>query len=135
MSSTNSIRDPSAHLQQVTGGGCSLPSESGQQATPTHNYSEGNIMSIQLENVMSVYSGRVGSCCCGCSGKHTYAKAHQKAASKSRGYAVTDDEVNDKTVKLVVGKMNKEEKLDDDADDVKSVTVGNRLYVAYLVRS
>jgi hypothetical protein len=91
---------------------------------------------INLSKVQSVYSGKAGACCCGCAGKHTYAKATQAAAGKYRGYAVGDEECNDRVVKLIVNKMNKN-------PDVKkefgmaghifySVEVGQRLYVAYL---
>ncbi len=54
-----------------------------------------------IDQVMSVYSGKAGKCYCGCSGNHRYARAHREAAGKDRGYAVSDDEVNDTQVKKV----------------------------------
>lgn len=63
------------------------------------------LKSIKVAAVASVYSGKPG-CMCGCLGKHTYASAHRDAASKRRGYKVDDDEVSDRTVKLIVGKIN-----------------------------
>ena len=88
---------------------------------------------INVEDVMSVYSGKNGSCCCGCAGKHTYASATRTLASKDRGYAVSDDEVSDRTVKMIVRKMNKwPGKMEFDLGHV-AVVVNERLYVAYLI--
>jgi len=90
---------------------------------------------IKIEDVMSVYSGRPDCCCCGCAGKHTYAYAHRAEASKHRGYEVDDDQVSDRTVKLIVNKMNRlfetGVKPDVDAKDFVSVVGGSRLYIAY----
>jgi len=61
---------------------------------------------IEIDNVSSVYSGKPG-CACGCRGKYAYASRHRAWASKDRGYTVTADEVNDRTVKLMVNKINK----------------------------
>lgn len=60
---------------------------------------------VKLENVVSVYSGRVNACCCGCAGKHTYATAHRDFGGESRGYPVKDDEVSDRGVKTIFKKM------------------------------
>ncbi len=97
-------------------------------------------MKLEINQIASVYSGKDGECCCGCSGKHYYAKAHQAASSKSRGYAVTDDEVSDRMVKKVVNKINdvlampedvqKAYQLDVGASYV-SIVDGTRLYIAY----
>lgn len=88
---------------------------------------------VSLSEVSSVYSGKPG-CCCGCRGKHTYTQTHRQAASKSRGYEVTDDEVNDGVVKQIVGKINKllAEGLIPEVDDTYlAVELPNRLYVVY----
>ncbi len=87
---------------------------------------------IDMSQVASVYSGVNGRCCCGCAGKHTYASAHRDWASKNRGYAVASDEVNDRTVKLIVGKMQKLEPLPDGGDEYVAAVSGDRLYIAYL---
>ena len=58
-------------------------------------------MTLTLDNVASVYSGKRGRCACGCSGKHTYSTEHKVWASKDRGYDVGDDEINDRTVKMM----------------------------------
>jgi len=89
---------------------------------------------IDLQNVMSTYSGQRFKCACGCAGKHTYAKQYQELASKSRGYEVTDDEVSDRGVKIIVNKMNKlitEGYQTEVYDDFISVDTDERVYVAY----
>lgn len=93
---------------------------------------------IEVSGVASVYSGKDGKCCCGCSGKHTYATAHRKWASTWRGYTVGDDEINDRTVKLIVGKISRSDGVEYFGDKghrgstrFYSVVIGKRLYVAY----
>lgn len=88
--------------------------------------------SINVENVMSVYSGKDGRCCCGCSGKHTYASATREKAGKNRGY-----EISDRTVKMIVRKMNQfpgqlERTQLEGFTAHYSVVVNERLYIAYL---
>jgi hypothetical protein len=92
---------------------------------------------INVANVASVYSGTDGKCCCGCSGKHTYASAHQKWASGNRGYKVTVDQVNDRTVKMIVNKIENAiadgfEPHKHDPKQLVAVTRGKRLYIAYM---
>ena len=89
---------------------------------------------LVLENVSSVYSGVNGRCCCGCAGKHTYAQAHRRFASANRGYPVTDEEISDRSVKLIVGKIQKAGTAVA-KDDLVYAVVGKRLYVAYLKTS
>lgn len=91
---------------------------------------------IDLAKVAKVYSGRAGACACGCSGKYSYAKQHQAWGSKNRGYEVKDEEVNDRTVKLIVNKIIKAAESGagyNCEDDFIFTTVGNRDYVAYFV--
>src|ERR1041385_7510368 len=86
---------------------------------------------INVNDVMSVYSGLDGACCCGCAGKHTYASQYQAVASKHRGYTVDNDEVSDRTVKMIVRKMNQYPgKMEHDLGHV-AVVVNTRLYIAY----
>jgi len=93
---------------------------------------------VELNKVASVYSGQDGSCCCGCSGKHTYASQYRDWSSKDRGYEVKENEVSDRSVKTLVNKMNKlfedgvEKEDGDDPSNLVSVVNGNRLYIAYL---
>jgi hypothetical protein len=92
---------------------------------------------IDLARVMSVYSGATGKCHCGCSGKYSYAKAHQALGTKTRGYPMQDDDCSDRSVKLIVGKIEKalaagvEPVLAD--SELIAVTVGNRDYTVYFV--
>lgn len=86
---------------------------------------------IEINQVKSVYSGKPGRCCCGCSGIHRYAKDHRNWASKNRGYTVTDDEINDRFVKKVVNIINANIEVADVGVNNTSVEMNNRLYVAY----
>lgn len=61
---------------------------------------------IDKSKVRSVYSGRHG-CCCGCVGNHRYATAFRNEGSEHRGYTVRDDEVSDRSVSIIVNKMNR----------------------------
>ncbi len=62
-------------------------------------------MKFDFAKVTSVYSGRHG-CACGCRGKHSYSAAFVAAhPDGKRGYKVTPDEVNDKTVKMMFNKV------------------------------
>ncbi len=91
---------------------------------------------IVLRHVSSVYSGTHG-CCCGCKGKHTYASQHREWASKNRGYEVTDEDVGDRSVKLIVNRMNKmldngaKLEFPDNIAEFASVTTPKRVYIAY----
>lgn len=91
-------------------------------------------MTLTLDNVASVYSGKRGMCCCGCAGKHTYASALRDEASKSRGYVVRDEEVNDRTVKMIFNKVMKAYYKDVTkiSDTCYSYETDTRLYVVYL---
>lgn len=84
-----------------------------------------------VPQVKKVYSGTDGACMCGCKGSWKYASAHQAAGSASRGYPVTDADVSDRSVKLVVKKMLA-------CDDAKQDgnlyygTSNGRVYAVYL---
>lgn len=96
---------------------------------------------INVENVMSVYTGEAKTCMCGCKGNHRYASALRANASYRRGYVVGDDEVSDISVKRAVNRLNK--LIDWSNPDVVEKHVesdgytvwfdeGNRTVVAYL---
>ncbi len=96
---------------------------------------------IDITQVYDAYSGRPG-CACGCRGKHTYTSNHRAYASENRGYEVTDDEVNDKTVKLLVNKVQafldagEKPGIEIDICEPNYIAVeieDRRLYVIYLV--
>lgn len=91
---------------------------------------------IKLEDVKSVYSGKDGHCCCGCSGNHRYASAHAARAGKERGYAIDAHEINDKQVRRVFHIL-KEHSADAEYSTFvgsahASVVIGARLYIVYI---
>lgn len=93
---------------------------------------------IDIATVMSVYSGRAGVCACGCAGKHTYASAFRDAGTERRGYPIADDEINDRTVKTIVGKVNRivaeDPKALEQGDDCVFVETDSRLYIVRFAR-
>jgi hypothetical protein len=100
------------------------------------------VLAIELSNIESVYSGKAGLCACGCAGKYTFGTLHRELAQKRRGYSVDDDEVSDRTVKLVLNKIKKNAPLAEIFRNVDAecnpdfagyveLTLGSRVYVAY----
>jgi len=91
-------------------------------------------MRISKEQVLSVYSGIDGKCCCGCSGKHYYHSNQElrSMASKERGYEVTEEECSDKMINKIVKIINEAKELEDDMSSMKTAIIGNRVYIAYL---
>ncbi|MGH7974864.1 MAG: hypothetical protein ACREBR_05015 [bacterium] len=87
-------------------------------------------MNLELSQVLSVYSGINGRCCCGCAGKHFYASAQVQEAGKSRGYEVAPEEVSDKMIKKVYNILKTAVDVET-GDNNFSTVVGNRLYVVY----
>lgn len=94
------------------------------------------LMKIERDDVLYVYSGKANRCCCGCSGNYRYNSKYKDLGTKDRGYEVKDDEVNDKQVARVLTIMkNNADKLEEDYDDnLFSVQVDNRLYMVRLVK-
>ena len=60
---------------------------------------------LDVKNVTRVYNGKLGACMCGCSGKYTTASAYREHVSKERGYPVSDEEVSDRSVKIIAKKV------------------------------
>lgn len=83
---------------------------------------------IDAAKIASVYSGKPG-CMCGCRGKYHYASAFLAAERKKQGL-ITDDEVSDRSVKIIVGKLNKNPKTKIE-DGIASLHLENRTLVAY----
>ena len=93
---------------------------------------------IDIDKVMSVYSGVDGRCCCGCSGKHTTASKYREMRGKILGRPVKDDEINDRTVTMIVNRINKAiaagaESLEYGTSYV-SIINGKRNWIAYLLK-
>ena len=91
-------------------------------------------MKIDISKVRQVYSGKDGKCCCGCAGKHTYASAFREECSKSRGYPVEDEDISDRTVRMIVKKVQAQIDIGNiqyEKKDFISTVIGERLYVVY----
>ena len=80
--------------------------------------------------IVSVYSGIDGRCCCGCAGKHRYASEHREYSSKYRGYSVTDEDVSDRSVKIISNKVLNHKDSEHNGDH-SSLVSGNRVLVVY----
>ena len=90
------------------------------------------VMAVRLEDVVSVYSGKDGRCCCGCSGKHYIATAHRVEGCRRVGFYDTDAVVcNDVQVRRVMRIIQKTDSAKM-SDGFVEATVGGRLYIAYL---
>lgn len=56
---------------------------------------------LDLSNIIKVYNGKVG-CMCGCNGYYKVPAVNRELASKERGYAYGDEDVSDRSVKIIV---------------------------------
>ncbi len=95
------------------------------------------LQEITTAHVVSVYSGKLGKCMCGCSGNHRVNPEHRELAGKRRGYAISDDEVNLAQVTRVLRLIQAEgETAKIEAglggETIVYATVGKRELVAYL---
>jgi hypothetical protein len=63
------------------------------------------ILDIKFEDIISAYIGKRDECMCGCFGTYYYLECNKDKASKSRGYPVSPEEVNEKRVKYVFNKI------------------------------
>jgi hypothetical protein len=95
-----------------------------------------NLAKATPSDVLNVYSGKDGKCCCGCSGKYSYNSKRVEEGSKERGYTVDPEDCNDKMISKVLALM----KGNLDVVDVLSpehftLVVGTRLYMLILSRS
>ena len=92
-----------------------------------------DIQSIKHEDILSVYSGKDGHCCCGCAGTHSYNSFHVKEANKSRGYGGCEDEVNDRAIQRILNIVKKNvDKVEFNEEEFIGVTIGKRMYNIYL---
>ena len=57
---------------------------------------------MEIANVYKVYSGMRGHCMCGCTGKYSYTE--RGAKEHMPGYDVSDS-VNERSVKIIAGKV------------------------------
>lgn len=89
------------------------------------------IQSMTTDDVMSVYSGKVNMCCCGCAGNHRYNSKYREIAGVDRGYDVTDEDINDRQVKKVLNLIKTHEAIAQDGDSYIAIELENRLYIVY----
>lgn len=90
------------------------------------------IRALTTNDIQSVYSGKDGKCCCGCSGKHSYSLKFREQAGKHRGYKIDDDEINDRMVTRVLNIVKSADAdILDLGDSYVAAALGGRLYIAY----
>ena len=83
-----------------------------------------------MRKVLKVYSGKQGRCMCGCSGKYTYNPELREEGGEERGYEVTEDECNERTVKMITKKVYSSPNTVFD-DGFAYVYIGARTYAIY----
>jgi len=85
------------------------------------------------EDLISVYNDKVGACCCGCSGVHTYMDVAEGTAE--RGYEVPPAEVNPAEVARILRKIQThaaQATIDDGGPrPLWWIELGQRWYIAY----
>jgi hypothetical protein len=89
------------------------------------------LASLTTDQVVTVYSGRAGKCCCGCAGNHRVNSKHAALATERRGYAHDPKDVNDRQVAKVLGLVRANAKDAEAGMGNFSVVLENRLYVVY----
>lgn len=82
-------------------------------------------MTIDTSNIVKVYSGKLGKCMCGCSGKWSYTK--DGAKDYGPGYDVS---VSDRSVKIIAGKVLKHPEVQYE-HDYAFIESDNRQLVVY----
>ena len=55
-------------------------------------------------DIIRVYNGKIG-CMCGCMGKYKTTPSFRELVGEQRGYPVEDDEVNERSVKIIAKKV------------------------------
>ena len=100
------------------------------------NASLTTLSKAKVEEVLNVYSGRDGKCCCGCSGKYSYNSKRVDEGSRERGYRVDPEECNDKMVAKVLKLMKDNlEMVEVISPEHFTLVVGTRLYMVILSKS
>ena len=88
-------------------------------------------MSVNISGITKVYNGKIG-CMCGCNGKYSVNPAFQEYVSKWRGYPVSDEDCNERSVKIIAKKVlsNPNTVFEDNYAFVED-RVRNRIQVVY----
>lgn len=94
---------------------------------------DNNFEPITTDQVLSTYNGKANSCCCGCSGKHSYPTDPilRTLAGMNRGYSIDDDECSDRSMKLTINKLNKNRTEVEDGGSYWCYETPTRVYIAY----
>ena len=85
---------------------------------------------MDISNIVKVYSGKCG-CMCGCNGKYSYTE--DGAKNFGPGYDVSDS-VNERSVKIIAGKVLRNPKADfSESDEYVFVEdrAANKIQVVY----
>ena len=94
---------------------------------------------IQFDDVLSVYSGKPHTCCCGCAGKHYYREDLIEEGTKSRGYEVDKEECSNRMVRRVINILNKDPNTSrhdwGSGNTYYTTDTATRMYTAYLRKS
>lgn len=94
---------------------------------------------LTVDQIKCAYVGKPNRCMCGCSGNYTYTKANQEVGTKTRGYEVSDDEVNDKRVERILGRFVKnasqgvEVQIGLDDEYIFNIVLGKTQYTLYTI--
>ena len=84
---------------------------------------------VDISKITRVYNGKQG-CMCGCNGKYTTNPDFQELVGKERGYAVSDDECNVRIVKIIAGKVLRNNNIQYE-DNYAFVEQNGRIQVVY----
>lgn len=105
--------------------------------TPDHIVA---ILNLTPAQVIDTYSGSHG-CACGCKGNWRFSSEHREAGTKRRGYAVSDDEVSDRSVATILRKAQAAVREGLEVDILSfgqhgfAVETSSRLYIVHTVEA
>jgi len=92
------------------------------------------VLNLKTDDIFSVYSGKAGKCCCGCSGKHYVNPLRQKEAEAGRGYAYDAGQVSRAQVTRILGLLQADPGGCEVESNYVALTIGGRIYIAYTSR-
>lgn len=87
-----------------------------------------DIQTVMPIDVLAVYSGKNGACCCGCSGKHTYNPNWINLGGEIRGYELDKEDCSLRTVKLILNKFKKAKNVVYEDNQFYFTTEGTKSY-------
>ena len=89
---------------------------------------------LDVSKILKVYNGRIG-CMCGCNGYYRVPAVNKDLASKERGYPYSDEDVSDRSVRIIAKKVlsNPNVKFEDNFAYVED-RIANRLQMVVFVK-